>query len=310
MPYLIIFVAQEYLNINLIPVDAPQSQRQQKLTFLATQIATFSGLLSLMSQLFTSVAELAGLVNRVGQALEVFTELQKSELFAHSQTHTHLNPMSDPTAVTVKNMTIETPPRFGHRVLVTDLSFVAKPGQSIVIVGPSGCGKSSVLRVLGSLWPFSEGDLSKPEAVCRDGVFFFPQKPYVTETTLRELVLYPDELRVTSHDASAPDSSFSSASATAADTRIRQVLEQVDLHYLVTMGLDAHAPWADILSMGEQQRLGFARLLYHRPRVVIMDESTSALDMVIQEKCLRACADEGMVMISVAHRPSGEVFAC
>ena len=68
---------------------------------------------------------------------------------------------------------------------------------------------------------------------------------------------------------------------------------------LCTLRLDSCAPWADILSTGEQQRLGFARLLYHSPAIAIMDESTSALDMDIQSKCLQACLDANMVLISV-----------
>ena len=69
-------------------------------------------------------------------------------------------------------------------------------------------------------------------------------------------------------------------------------------------GLDAQAPWEDILSIGEQQRLGFARLLYHRPKYAMMDESTSALDVTMERKVMNMCAEAGITCISVGHRPT------
>lgn len=57
-------------------------------------------------------------------------------------------------------------------------------------------------------------------------------------------------------------------------------------------------------SGGEMQRLGFARLFYHRPRFAIMDESTSALDTALEASCMRKCNELNITCISVAHRPS------
>lgn len=69
-------------------------------------------------------------------------------------------------------------------------------------------------------------------------------------------------------------------------------------------GLDERCRWADQLSGGEQQRIGFARLLYHAPKYAFMDESTSALDVDLEEKCMHMCREAGITCISVAHRPS------
>ena len=61
-------------------------------------------------------------------------------------------------------------------------------------MGPSGCGKSSLLRVLAGLWPFDVGRVVRPRHIGNGGLFFVPQRPYLTEGTLREQLVYPDAM--------------------------------------------------------------------------------------------------------------------
>ena len=65
---------------------------------------------------------------------------------------------------------------------------------SLLIMGPSGCGKSSLLRVLAGLWPFDVGRVVRPRHIGNGGLFFVPQRPYLTEGTLREQLVYPDAM--------------------------------------------------------------------------------------------------------------------
>jgi putative ATP-binding cassette transporter len=70
-----------------------------------------------------------------------------------------------------------------------------------------------------------------------------------------------------------------------------------------------HPPFTH--SGGEQQRLGFARLLYQRPAFALLDESTSAMDVALEEHCMRAALAAGITCVSVGHRPSLRAFhAC
>ena len=160
----------------------------------------------------------------------------------------------------------------------------------MIIMGPSGSGKTSLLRVLGGLWPFEKGTLFKPDAIGRNGVFFLPQRPYITLGTLRQQLIYPHR----------PDEQM------AEDGELMDILKKMDLNHLLYFenGLDATKAWQDMLSGGEQQRIGFARLFYHRPRFCIMDESTSALDVELEDRCMGMCKEYDITVISVGHRPT------
>ena len=93
------------------------------------------------------------------------------------------------------------------------------------------------------------------------------------------------------------------------DDALLRALGEVQLTRLAsegTAGLDAVRDWGDELSLGEQQRLGFARLLHARPRLAVLDEATSALDLPTERRMYEAVADElpGLAFLSVGHRPS------
>lgn len=91
------------------------------------------------------------------------------------------------------------------------------------------------------------------------------------------------------------------------DTDIFEALKTVRLDSLLDRidgDLDVLADWAAELSLGEQQRLAFARILLSQPDVVLMDESTSALDATNERLLYKALKQSGITFISVGHRPS------
>jgi putative ATP-binding cassette transporter len=67
-------------------------------------------------------------------------------------------------------------------------------------------------------------------------------------------------------------------------------------------GLDAILDWEKLLSIGEQQRLAFGRVLVHEPAIVILDEATSALDSANESSLYKRLRDKGTTLVSVAHR--------
>ena len=176
------------------------------------------------------------------------------------------------------------PPRSG-RQLIRDLNLTIGPGDRLLVVGPSGCGKTSFLRLVSGLWPPAAGEVERPPV---GELMFIPQKPYMLLGSLREQLCYPQ----------SPDK-FS-------DDQLRHVLEQVRLPDLVRRypDLDIKQDWPRLLSLGEQQRLGFARLLLNSPRFVVLDEATSALDVATEQALYGMLVGLDMGFVSVGHRPS------
>ncbi|WP_414654397.1 ABC transporter ATP-binding protein/permease [Ideonella sp.] len=170
-----------------------------------------------------------------------------------------------------------------ERLLVKALSLQLNPGDGLLITGVSGCGKSSLLRAIAGLWRTGSGTVQHPPL---GTVFFLPQRPYLQHGTLRSQLIYP-----------SPDTGLS-------DERLLEILKEVRLEDLAERvgGLDAVQDWEKLLSVGEQQRMAFARVLVREPQVVILDEATSALDSASEAALYQRLRDSRTTLISVAHR--------
>jgi putative ATP-binding cassette transporter len=132
-----------------------------------------------------------------------------------------------------------------------------RPGERIQILGKHGAGKSLLFRALAGLWPWGAGTIQLPP---REAMMFMPQRPYLPLGTLRAAVSYPAEAGRFDDDAA-----------------VRAALERVDLGHLAP-SLDRIERWDRRLSLDEQQRLAFARLLLRAPRWVVLDDAIGALD--------------------------------
>ena len=181
----------------------------------------------------------------------------------------------------IEHLTLQTPDY--KRVLVVDLSLEIKPGEGLLIVGASGGGKSSLLRAIAGLWDAGSGSIVRPPL---QDMFFLPQRPYMIIGTLRGQLLYPSDKR------------------DVTDDDLHNVLKAVNLPDLVERcgGFEIEADWGKILSLGEQQRVAFARVLLAKPRYVILDEATSALDSQNEESLYEQLHNSRATLISVSHR--------
>ena len=185
--------------------------------------------------------------------------------------------------IALQHVTLETPNY--ERTLVKDLSLKVPQGEGLLIVGPSGAGKSSLMRAIAGLWNAGTGCIVRPKP---EETLFLPQRPYMLLGNLRSQLLYPN------------------TSSEVTDEQLQEALEQVNLAHLPERvgGFDVDLEWADILSLGEQQRLAFARLLLTKPRYAILDESTSALDVGNEKRLYQLLKKTGTTFISVGHRPT------
>lgn len=166
--------------------------------------------------------------------------------------------------------------------LVQNLTFKIMRGQRLIITGPSGCGKSTLLRTLSGLWPYASGRINVPS---REQSLFVPQKPYMPIDQLRKVLLYPGVTRSVS------------------DNEIIEKLRECKLTHLIGK-LDESIDWSQALSLGEQQRIAFVRMLFLNPDWLFLDEVTSALDESTEREVYELILKKlpRTAIISVGHR--------
>jgi len=168
------------------------------------------------------------------------------------------------------------------RWIVNNLSLVVRPGEGLTIMGPSGSGKSSLLRAIAGLIGSGKGTIVRPGL---KHMLFLPQRPYMVLGSLRNQLLYPFTNQY------------------HFDEELLEILEKVNLPRLADQfgGLDAVADWEKVLSVGEQQRLAFARILIAKPRYAMLDEATSALDVKNEDRLYQLLSATRTTIVSVSH---------
>ncbi|MFH7029227.1 MAG: ABC transporter ATP-binding protein/permease [Heteroscytonema crispum UTEX LB 1556] len=235
-----------------------------------------SGALSVILRRFDSLSTLAAVVNRLATLAEVLSAPMGQENVSTIE-------LVEDNRFALEGMTLQTPN--GERTLVKDLSFSVEPGEGILIMGASGLGKSSLIRAIAGLWNTGKGRIVRPSL---KEIMFLPQRPYMIMGSLREQLLYPNVNRE------------------LPDRELESVLHQVNLPELLSKvgGFDAELDWSSVLSIGEQQRLAFARLLLNRPRYAFLDEATSALDLQNEKHLYQQLQQSEITFISVGHRES------
>lgn len=166
--------------------------------------------------------------------------------------------------------------------LLSDLGLQLNVGDTLLITGASGSGKSTLMRTLAGIWPFGTGSIAIPAS---QSVLFLPQKSYLPLGTLREVLLYPY------------------GKASISDATIKDAMMQCRLGEFVNQ-LDHRENWSHILSLGEQQRIAFARALLQQPDWLFLDEATSALDEITEKILYQLLKDQlqASAIISVGHR--------
>ncbi len=242
------------------------------------------------------VNELTGYTSRVSQMLTVFDDMEAGR-FQHNFKPKSANEgavvrepfvsegtMEEGETIEVRDLAVISPT---GDVLAEHMSFQLPRGAHLFVSGPNGCGKTSLFRVVAGLWPVVRGHVVKP----RGSIFFVPQRPYLSLGTLRDQITYPVSVEEVRRRG-------------VTDETLLQIMDQVKLGYVVMAhdGLDAVKNWKDTLSGGEKQRVAMARLFFHRPAYAILDESTSACQIDVEQQMYTEAKRLGISLITVSHR--------
>eukprot|EP00043_Microstomoeca_roanoka_P015266 m.152682 g.152682 ORF g.152682 m.152682 type:complete len:1240 (-) comp16218_c0_seq1:132-3851(-) len=237
-----------------------------------------------MLQLFKRFQELSGYARRVIEMEDLLVALENMSNDSEGEGN-----IVEGDAISFSQADIVTPT---GQTLIHDLSLEIPRGEALLITGPNTSGKSSLFRVLGGLWPLRAGTITKPggkHATTVKELFLVPQRPYCASGTLADQVTYPETA-----DLSDP----------AVVESLTTLLESVNLGYLVERqgGWKAVDTWENVLSLGEQQRLGMARLFYHRPIYGVLDQCTDAVSVDVEEKLYQEAEKHDITILTISQR--------
>ncbi|XP_057474729.1 ABC transporter D family member 2, chloroplastic-like isoform X2 [Actinidia eriantha] len=261
---------------------------------------------SLIVYQFQAISAFSAVIDRLGEFDDVLDSISSKQLsdpseeihltYCSAEISTSLQPNgsmllnNSQEMLDIENLTLRPPS--SNATLVRDLSLKIYEKDHLLVTGPSGSGKTSLLRAIAGLWSTGRGKI----------------RFYVKDTRDPQLPLSPDvaplegQLPFLIPGLNSKDVCLEPPQPTTDD--LLQVLEDVRLGYILSRfdGLDSTCEWSSVLSLGEQQRLAFARLLLSKPYLVLLDESTSALDEVNEAHLYKQIEAAGITHISVGHR--------
>ena len=245
-----------------------------------------------------AVDNIAGKVQRIAELHEILDEVisDQNKEAATKETNGDKQVDGQVQQIAFEGVDIVSP---GGECFASAVSFDVQPQRGLMVTGCSAVGKTSLVRVLSGLWPTAVGTVVRPGAAAGrpshlSEMFIVPQGIHMVLGTLADQVTYPLKL---SKSERTPH----------VEAELLELLKKVGIDYLVArwgddnalanlrdadasaqMGLkstgrergaaisagwDKEVEWEHVLSLGEQQRLGLARMYYHRPKFAVLDVS-------------------------------------
>eukprot|EP00887_Chlorella_sp_A99_P003200 scaffold9.g3200.t1 len=239
-------------------------------------------------------AEIGGGITRVSELLEVVGKSSRAAAAAAAAPDGPALP-GEEGGLAFSRVDVLTP---SGKLLARELSFKVLPGRSLLVTGPNASGKTSLLRMMAGLWPLAGGSIHHPPPPARGAAAGTPGPPGAVY-----YLIYPLSAQQACERYAGADGSGDAAAALL-DAKLCALMDVVRLTYLLERegGLGAAAEWGEVLSLGEQQRLGMARLFFHRPRFGVLDECTNATSVDIEEALYAHAAGLGISLVTITQR--------
>ena len=242
--------------------------------------------LSVIVAQFDGLSAFAAGIKRLGDLWDELDEFDSEDALMEKDSQVAVDESASRLKLT--DLTVQTPG--ADKTLTRKLTFSLPPGKSVLIMGASGTGKSSLLRTIAGLWQSGEGSIERPKL---NNLIFLSQRPYMVQGNLREQLVYPQN------------------EEGADDQLIREALEKVNFTEVldrVDGDFGRSIDWTNILSLGEQQKVSFARIFLRKPVLAFLDEATSSLDEANERVLYQSLRELGISFVSVGHRSTLKEF--
>ena len=231
-----------------------------------------------------------GYAHRIGELIEILEILHKSADHDDRKKFKISNQQNQ-VLLRCTNLSYKVPGEPSE--LIKNLNFTLLPNDNTLISGKTGVGKSSLFRIIANVWKTSTGSITLLEPTSPTSVLFVPQKSYLTNGSLLELIIYPQIKSKIKNWQNVREN----VESCLINVGLGSLIERVG-----DIDIEPTWRWADVLSPGEIQRIAFARLFFYKPFLAILDESTSCLS-VHEEECFYIYLNRiGVTYLSIGHR--------
>eukprot|EP00401_Gymnodinium_catenatum_P073223 CAMPEP_0117510696 /NCGR_PEP_ID=MMETSP0784-20121206/28122_1 /TAXON_ID=39447 /ORGANISM="" /LENGTH=586 /DNA_ID=CAMNT_0005306339 /DNA_START=390 /DNA_END=2150 /DNA_ORIENTATION=- len=319
-------VVRQYLNkyfvtvIGLLLIARPvRLGLKNTSTFSAAQISQyFTSTWRNMELMSSAIQDLFELSNRIGRLSGFATRVSRlmagldirppvlADKIAAAKMGPHPPTYAEGKDLKFEHVSVYRP---DGTLLVKDLNFTISAGHRVLITGPNGCGKSSLFRVIRKLWPLVEGTITMP---AEKDIYFLSQVNFVPHGTLRDLVLYPQSEAAMKSSGRSDDDVRRCLKWAHVSPEVmtdgRADLEFIENGNVVRPTLDDVCDWQIKLSPGQKQRIAFARLFYHQPRFVILDECTNGISPDVEHDLYDRCTHLNLAVFSISHKIELKLF--